>query len=430
MAHWPYRRNGGVHETHRASWVGIGGHWRALAGVHRDPVGANEIAELKAQIEALQERLAKIEAAQKKAEKTAVTAGETGGFKLPGSNTSISIGSYVKGDFYLDNRNDRGHTFDVTSIRLDDEPEGADDDGDFGVHAQQSRLRFDTHTPTGMGALNTRIETDFNPYGSAQPRLRQAYGALGPVLAGQAWSILGDDHTGANTVDFDGPVGIIATTRKPQLRLTLPMGEGFYGQMAVEPPLTGNELPTFLAAARYSAGWGAVNLTGAAGRNDVEGQNASAHALHVGASFNVADGTRVMATYNMTKGFTGRIWGAGDGTAMVDGDLKAQTSMGGFAGVTQSWSDTISSGLYFGWVENDTADGVSALDAAGENKALQTLHANVFWSPVPQASIGFEVMHGWREVNAQANDAGDAIDPAKKTEGEATRVQLGVQYSF
>lgn len=393
------------------------------------PAGADEIAELKGQIKALQERLAKIETAQKKAEKTAVTAGETGGFKLPGSNTSISIGGYVKGDFYLDNRPSSGDTFNAPAIPLDDATASGDEDGNVGMHARQSRLRFDTHTPTEMGALNTRIETDFYGGGNVL-RLRQAYGALGPVLAGQAWSILGDDHTGANTVDFDGPVGVIATTRKPQLRLTLPMGEGFYGQMAVEPPLTGNELPTFLAAARYSAGWGAVNLTGAAGRNDVEGQNASAHALHVGASFNVADGTRVMATYNMTKGFAERIWGAGDGTAMVDGDLKAQTSMGGFAGVTRSWSDTISSGIYFGWVENDTADGISALDAAGENKGLQTLHANVFWSPVPQASIGFEVMHGWREVNARANDAGDAIDPAKKTKGEATRVQLGVQYSF
>lgn len=395
------------------------------------PVNAGEIDDLKAEIEALQKRLAKIEAAQKEAKKTAVTAGETGGWKLPGSDTSVSISGYVKGDFYLDNRPDSGDTFNAPAIPLDDETASGDEDGNVGLHARQSRLRFDTHTPTDMGALNTRIETDFSGADSVL-RLRQAYGTLGPVLAGQAWSILGDDHTGANTVDFDGPVGVIATTRKPQLRLTLPMGEGFYGQMAVEPPLAGNELPTFLAAARYSAGWGAVNLTGAAGRNDVEGQNASAHALHVGASFNVADGTQVMATYNMTKGFGERIWGAGDGTAMVDGDLKAQTSMGGFAGITQSWSDTISSGIYFGWVENDTADGISALDAAGKNKALQTLHANVFWSPVPQASIGFEVMHGWREVNPRANDNDppDGIDRTKKTKGEATRVQLGVQYSF
>lgn len=248
------------------------------------PAGANEIEELKAQIEALQERLAKIEAAQKEAEKKTVTAGDTGGsWKLPGSKTSISFSGYVKGDFYLDSADDLGKAFDPTSIRLDGVKNPDDDDGAVGVHAEQSRLRFDTHTPTEMGALNTRIETDF---WGGDLRLRQAYGSLGPVLAGQAWSILVDDHTAADTVDFNGPVGVIST-RQPQLRLTLPVGEGFTGQAAVEPAVSGNELPTFLGALRYSADWGAVNLTGAVGRADDGGQNVSTHALHAGAHLNV-----------------------------------------------------------------------------------------------------------------------------------------------
>ena len=149
------------------------------------PAGANEIEELKAQIEALQERLAKIEAAQKEAEKKTVTAGETGSWKLPGSDTSISISGYVKGDFYVDSRPNNLDYFGVYAIPLKDEKSATDDDGNVGIHARQTRLRFDTHTPTEMGALNTRIETDF--YGSGNVlRLRQAYGALGPVLAGQA----------------------------------------------------------------------------------------------------------------------------------------------------------------------------------------------------------------------------------------------------
>ena len=394
------------------------------------PAAANEIAELKAQIEALQERLAKIEAAQKDAEKKAVTAGETGGWKLPGSDTSVSFSGYVKGDFFVDNRPASGDTFNAPAIPLEDEKNATDDDGNVGMHARQTRLRFDTHTPTEMGALNTRIETDFYGDGSVL-RLRQAYGSLGPVLAGQAWSILGDDYAAADTVDFDGPVGVIATTRKPQFRLTLPLGEGFTGQAAVEPALQGNELPTFLGALRYGADWGTVNLTGAAARADEEGQNVSAYAFHVGATLNVTDATQLMATYNVTNGFSGRIWGGEDGTVTdAAGKLKAQETMGGLAGIVHRWSDTIRTGAYFGWVENETGDGVTALGAAGTNKSLQTLHANVIWSPVPQANIGFEVMHGWREVNPRANDAEDAIDPAKATEGEATRVQLGVQYGF
>ena len=224
-------------------------------------------------------------------------------------------------------------------------------------------------------------------------------------------------------MDFDGPIGVIATTRTSQLRLTLPMGEGFTGQAAVEPAVKGNELPTFLGALRYSSGWGAVNLTGAVGRTDDGGQNVSAHALHAGANLNVTDATKVMATLNVARGgLNGRILGGGGGAVTVDGKLKAQESMGGFAGISHRWSDTVRSGAYFGWVENDTGDGVSAADVAGENKSLQSLHANVIWSPVPQANIGFEVMHGWREVYTAG--------PSEPNKGEATRVQLGVQYGF
>ena len=76
--------------------------------------------------------------------------------------------------------------------------------------------------------------------------------------------------------------------------------------------------------------------------------------------------------------------------------------------------------MYFGWVRNDLPNGVSAPD---ENESVQTLHANVIWSPVSQADIGLEVIHGWRETHPKA-------DPAAETKGEATRVQIGVTYSF
>ena len=131
-----------------------------------------------------------------------MTAGDTGGsWKLPGSKTSISFSSYVKGDFYLDSADDLGKAFDPTSIRLDGVKDPNDDDGAVGVHAEQSRLRFDTHTPTEMGALNTRIETDF---WGGDLRLRQAYGSLGPVLAGQAWSTVTPPPTRSISMGLSG----------------------------------------------------------------------------------------------------------------------------------------------------------------------------------------------------------------------------------
>ena len=366
-----------------AALIGVG--TAVLLGIA--PAGAAEIDDLKAKVEALEKKVGNIEA------------------------TSVSISGYVKADFYLDNRRYLGNSFGNGAYQRLDGVKDDDDDGAVGAHANQSRLRLGTNTDTSYGALNTVIEGDF---WKGDLRLRHAYGELGPVLAGQAWSIRGDDHTYADTVDFDGPAGVVAT-RKPQLRLTLPLAEGFTGQMAVEPAISGNEVPTFLAALRYSSGWGAVNVTGAVGRYDNGEQNVTTHAFHVGAHLNVTDATRVMATLNMTSGdeqIYGQ-WYGNDGTSAVTdapGNLKAHDSIGGFAGVSHGWSDSMRSGVYFGWVRNDKP-------AMAVNKAVRTLHANVIWSPVSQANIGLEVMHGMRETNAGA-------------EGDATRVQIGVKYGF
>ncbi len=346
------------------------------------PATAAEIDDLKAKVEALEKKVGMIE------------------------STSVSVTGYVKGDFYIDSDTDLGKSFgNSAGLKLDGEP-GADDDGAVGAHANQSRIRFGTSTDTDFGALSTVLEGDM---WNDVLRLRLAYGALGPVLAGQAWSIRGDDHTFADTVDFDGPAGVVAT-RKPQLRLTLPLGAGFTGQLAVEPAISGNEVPTALAALRYSAGWGAVNLTGSVGQyDDGAGQSVTTHTLHAGAHIMATKATKVMATLNMTRG-DGQIYGSAGATGPGDsGDLKAYDSIGGFAGVSHGWSDSIRSGVYYGWVENDNPGAV--------NKTVQTVHANVIWSPVPRADIGFELIHGMRETNAGK-------------EGEATRFQIGVKYGF
>ena len=167
----------------------IGASTAVLLGIA--PAGAAEIDDLKAKVEALEKKVGDIAA------------------------TSVSISGYVKADFYLDNRDDLGNTFgNGATVRLDDASGDDDEDGAVGMHAQQSRFALSTSTPTSFGALNTVAEIGFDPYVDApgSPFVRLANGALGPVLAGLAWSIRGDDHTGADTVDFDGPAGVVADT--------------------------------------------------------------------------------------------------------------------------------------------------------------------------------------------------------------------------
>jgi hypothetical protein len=346
-------------------------------------------------------------------------------------------------------------------------------DGNVELHARQSRIRFDSRTPTDWGQLRTRIETDFFSGGNVF-RLRHAFGQLGPLLVGQTWSILGDEDTYANTVDFSGPVGV-ASARKAQIRYTQGLGDGLTAQVAIEDPgesvllsspmadmtdvMTGvgvdedgeevnpehthdasipggstktmtslDRLPNLLAALRYRADWGAVNVSGLLREVNVDNgedlqESILTHGLHLGATVNVLDSTALRATFNIGNGLSGYVLGTGAVATLSDGELEGQDAYGGFVGIDHGWTDSLSSGLYYGWIEHRTnTDKVDIGVAASENNALRSLHANIWWSPVPRVNIGMEFVQGWRDANDQVGDG--------KNSGSASRIHLGFQYIF
>jgi hypothetical protein len=103
----------------------------------------------------------------------------------------------------------------------------------FWLTPQQSKLNFETRTPTAWGEARTFIEFDFTGVQASQrptaisdnlvPRLRYAYGTLGGLLAGQANSNFSDPDASLETIDFGGLVGGPAPSRIPQVRYTIPL---------------------------------------------------------------------------------------------------------------------------------------------------------------------------------------------------------------
>ena len=423
------------------------------------PAAGGEIDDLKAQIKALMERLEALEAREKKmkadmmaaqeaAQKKAVATGDfPGSWKMPGSNTSVSFSGYVKLDAIYDLDQNLGDSFfgydwggGASGILLE-----GDDSGQrkASLHARQTRLRFDSLTATKMGGLKTRIETDFYGGGNAL-RLRHAYASLGGVLAGQTWTTLMDENTYADTIDFEGPVGVIAT-RRPQVRYSQAMGKNLTMQVALEDPnaptiLTDNpkrgesgepdfltkssqeRLPNLVAALRLKTSWGAINVSGLLGQVLYESgaveESVTISALHLGANIGLGKDTRLWGTFNVGAGGLDKSMLGASAAAILgaNNELEALDSMGGFVGITHNWSGSVSSGLYYGWVENDFEDAAQAVYPA-LSQSLQTLHANVWWSPAPKTRIGAEIIQGWRETN-------------DGEEGDATRLQLGFVYSF
>src|SRR4051812_24357844 len=214
--------------------VALGAEWVAPA--------AAQNSELQQRIEALQEKVADLERQQHAFEqqhandgKNVVTSGATkGSFKLRGSETSVTLGGYVKLDAVFTNPSAGvGSTADLflQPGTIPVGPGAGDNEHNqvkFG--ARESRLFVKTSTPTSLGDLVTYVEGDF--YGadgnesvsnSNGPRLRHAYGSLGHLLAGQTWSNFMFVPSLPETLDFGGPAAQIFD-RQAQVRWTQAFG--------------------------------------------------------------------------------------------------------------------------------------------------------------------------------------------------------------
>ncbi len=218
------------------------------------PASADEINELRGQIEAMQSKLATLEqnqeAIQQEQQYTAAPANavvggdKPGSFRLPGSNTSVAIGGYAKLDIIYDFQNDAGDSFAFSGILPNNSQVRDNLDENFRLHAKQSRLWVKTWTPTDWGEFATHIEGDFEGAGGNEQfsnsttfRLRHAYGRLGNVLAGQTWTNFSTPFEWPGTIDFYGTVGT-SFVRQAQLRYTAPFGNGMSLSVAIENPET------------------------------------------------------------------------------------------------------------------------------------------------------------------------------------------------
>ncbi len=149
-----------------------------------------------------------------------VTGGDAAGtFKLPNTNTSIKISGYAQTNFMYDvmarPRSRGGDSATVGTLPLQGDSDYAMR-GDTRISSRDSRLAVTTYTPTDYGLLRTVVEGDFNgPPNDKASRgtsnrtafgLRHAYGQLGGFLAGQTYSNFMDFSVFPGKLDGAGPV--------------------------------------------------------------------------------------------------------------------------------------------------------------------------------------------------------------------------------
>ncbi len=414
-----------------------------------------------------------------------------GSWKLPGSNTSMAIHGYVKADFIYDFDQTLGDSLNVFNIMPKNSKalvngEVVDRGGFFRFHARQSRLSFETRTPSDYGMLRTYIETDFFG-GSTGPgeigglasggfgnafvtnsyilRLRRAFATLGHFEFGQDWSNFQDIDTAPETLDFAGPVGQVFI-RQPQVRYTNEMGHFTFSASAENPqsdyttstgvvagtygnPAAGAEasetMPDLTAMIRWDDAWGMVRATGLIrriGLNSgivIAGIKREAYALSGGGEasgfFNLNTLSpwfgkdQVGAVFVMGSGL-GRylFFGGGEFDAAAIRNLTTSPSVetelqkSGYVWIRHFWTDQLRSNLVFGIESNFWSHVVPVTTAQSDR--LESIHANLIWSPVNQVNIGLELMYGDKEFRPGVAPIGTS------RENSIERLQASMQVKF
>ena len=418
------------------------------------PAAAQTAEELKAQIDKLQAQVDQLSQQQTAAAPVQAVVGgdKPRTYKLPGTDTSLQFGGYVKGDLIYDVKSKNLESFVVSAIP----GEGSDADereGHVRFHARQSRVWFKSWTPTDLGEVRTHIEGDFEGgnadagvnetfSNSAFLRLRHAYGTLGGLLIGQTWTNFMSLHSGPETIDFFGPTGTVFS-RQGQIRYTFTPNPGLAVSVSAENPESdgrdtlGNRLdpsrggigidhlPDFTARVKFSGE--VVTVSGAAvvrqiGVDDGAGNDDETlgWGLRAGVSANLAGGRgNLVANVHGGDGIGKYMLSSGLGAVLeADGDLETVMQWGVIVGGGWKWTDYVRSSIGYGHVEIDDGD----IAAATLPVRQQSLHANIIWAPVPRVWIGIEGIWGRLTVD----DAGPGADD----ENDAFRIQIGSRFSF
>lgn len=398
------------------------------------PARADAISDLKAQIDALQKKVEAMSA--QSAPANAVTGGATPGtFKLPGSNTSVKIGGYVKVDGIFNSRSVGGtadQELEAGGIPLSSA--NANEDKQLTLHARQTRLNIGTSTPSAMGEVKTFLEGDFfagNTSGnevvsnSSGFRMRHAFGSIGGLLVGQTWSNYMILATGPEVLDFGGPVGAIFV-RQAQVRWTQPFSGGSWSVSLENPEsviagvgvLGDDRVPDVVGRVDFKTNAGTFTVSGLARqiRIDTPTTQDNKWGAAIGIAGVIPLGSKDTFTFTTNYGNVLGRYAVGfftDGAIDANNKLDLSNQWIAMASYSHAWTGNLRSAIAVSGLRADYGPTV----AATTDRSAQSLHLNLIWSPVKNTNVGVEYIFARRQrINEEV--------------GVLNRIQTSAQYVF
>src|SRR5215469_1129547 len=361
-----------------------------------------------------------------------------GFFRLPGTQTILKIGGYFKTDFIYDLKPaGNAYAFVPASIPI---PQIATVNNAT-VSVRPTRLSLDFRIPsTKLEEVRFYVEADMFGTNTTTPRLRHAYAQARNVLIGQTFSNFMDPDGFPDTLDFQGPNGMV-NLRNPQLRYGFALRPGTTFYISVEKPSSDIlfKTPQFSSQPNAPSPDGAIRLRQEFERGHVQVsglfRSVAAFVVHgtqqktdsvFGWGVNFSSGFKTIGKDNVVFGVV-----AGHGvsryiqdtsglgidaevTAPPSPHLRATPAVGVDAAYQHYWTKTLRSSAIFSYA---AVQNTKVLPANPYNHSDYS-GANLIWNPLSSSlNVGAEFLYGWQELQ----------DGSK---GNAPRIQFSAKYNF
>jgi hypothetical protein len=361
-----------------------------------------------------------------------------GFFRLPGTQTIMRIGGYFKTDFIYDLKPaGNAEAFVPASIPV---PQVATVNNAT-VSVRPTRLTLDFRIPsTRIGEVRFYLEGDLFGTNATTPRMRHAYAQAANFLIGQTFSNFMDPDGFPDTLDFQGPNGMV-NLRNPQLRYGFALSPRTTFYIALEKPSSDVLFKTsdFTSQPNAPSPDGTIRL-----RQEFNGGHVQVSGIFRSISSFVVSGTEEKQDsvfgwgVNFSSGFktfgkdnivfavvgghgvsryiqdTSGLGIDAEVTAPPDAHLRATPAVGVDAAYQHYWTKTLRSSAVFSYA---AVQNTKVLPANPYNHSDYTA-ANLIWNPFSSSlHVGAEFLYGWQELQ-------------NGSKGNAPRIQFSAKYNF
>lgn len=357
-----------------------------------------------------------------------------GFFRLPGTQTILKIGGYFKTDFMEDLKPAGNSDAFVPSSFPVPQVSGVYNSN---VSIRPTRLSLDFRIPTTrIGEVRFYVEGDLFGSNATTPRLRHAYAQARNVLIGQTFSNFMDPDGFPDTLDFQGPNGMVSI-RNPQFRYGLSVHPGTTVYLSIEKPSSDIifTTPQFSAKPNAPSPDGVIRIRQEFERGHVQGAfifrdiaaflpNGKTDSVF-GWGGNASLGVKTFGKDNLIvaaaagHGISRYIQdtsGLGidaEPSSAANPHLEATPAVGIEASYQHYWFKSLRSSAVYSYAAVNNTDLAAATNYNHANYAA----GNMIWNPYGSLNLGAEFLYGWTVLQSGQK-------------ANVPRIQFSAKYSF